>query len=81
MTNIGKTLAITAVGGLMIGLVACGGGQGEAADATKAGDGTEQKASCNGGGKCKGDKEAAPADGAGGEAAPPPAEGAAPAPQ
>ena len=56
----GKVLAFTAVGGLVAGLAACGGGQTEATDASKvegankdaqaAGD----KCSCKGKNECKG---------------------------
>jgi len=76
--QIGKKMALVAMGGLVAGLAACGGGatpepETQASPATEAGEkaSCSQKGGCKGNGSCHGSKEAAPpADGA---AAPAPA--------
>ncbi|UQA57403.1 hypothetical protein [Polyangium aurulentum] len=77
--QIGKKMALVAMGGLVAGLAACGGGatpepETQAAPATEAGGekaSCSQKGGCKSNGQCGGHKEAAPpADGA---AAPAPA--------
>ena len=56
----GKVLAFTAVGGLVAGLAACGGGQTEATDASKVEGANKDataaadKCSCKGKNECKG---------------------------
>ncbi len=64
--NIGKALAVSAVAGMLMGTVACGGSQpaaqtgGAGGDpaATSGGDGSGEKKSCSGDKKsCSGDKK------------------------
>lgn len=74
--DMNKMMATLAVGGMIAGLAACGGGQAQPENAdSKAGAEAGAQASCKGGteaggehkcaaGKCGGNKEAAPADGA-----------------
>jgi hypothetical protein len=68
MANMGKTLAFTAVGGILAGVVGCAGGQEEAKDpnavgaegqgAKAAGDtAAADKCSCKGKNECKGKGE------------------------